>query len=186
MKKGKVNYWIVCIFFFAGALISYLLSQFEFLQIDAKVNVTESIFSIITIVIGLYIAIALKKRQDRNLNLYNHLQTKLNSFWECFLSFSNQLEILEQISLSEINKQMKNANQKISPLKKIFLSFDLNENYVNNIENDIDNLEDLLTNKSKIKDNIVDYSNIKASIISSIDKINESFADAFKNLNDLI
>jgi len=186
MKKGRINFWVVCISFFAGALISYLFMQFEFLEVDPTVNVTESILSIITLIIGLYIAVALKKRQDKNQNLYNHLQSKLNLCWESFLSFSNQIEILDQIPITEINKQMKIADQKISPLKKIFLSFELDAKYVNDIEANIDNLEHQLINKSKISNNVVDYSIIKGSIISSIDKINESFANAFKNLNDII
>jgi hypothetical protein len=183
MKKGKFNFFFICIVFLSGCLVSYILCQIKFLDIDNKVNVTETILSIITAFVGLYIAVSLQRRQSRNQNLYNYLESKLDTTWECFSNFSSQIEILTEIPLNEITREMKKLNKKIGPLKKIFDSFDLNATSISTIEQNIDNLESQLTGQSSITNNIVDYSAIKNNIHSLIGIIDESFANALKNLN---
>jgi len=186
MKRGRINYWVVCISFFLGALISYILTQFEFLEIDTKVNITESIFSISTIIVGLYIAVALKKNQDRNQNLYKHLHSKLDLTWESFLTFSNRLKFSDHIILFDVVKEMKGFDQKLSPLKIMFASFNLETTFLLKIEQSIDILEAQLCDESVIEDNIINYSAIKAKILKSIDEIDEFFAKSFNYLNHIV
>jgi hypothetical protein len=185
MRKGKNNFWLYTIIFLTGALVSYILCQFTILDIDNKVNVTETILSLITAFVGLYIAVSLQKRQNRNQNLYNNLEKKLESLWELFSSFSNQLEINSQVPLNDINIATKKINQKIAPLKKLFSTFNLDQNGIEQIEKEIDSLEDKLINQSVITLNVVDYSSIKPSIISSIDNTDTSFANCLRELNNL-
>lgn len=185
MKNEKNNYWLYLVIFLTGALISYILCQFKFLDIDAKLNISETILAAITALVGLYIAVSLQKRQNRNQNLYNNLEKKLESLWELFSTFSNRLEIDNQIPLNEVNVATKKINQKLAPVKKMFSSFNLNLTCINIIETAIDSLEEKLMNQSVISENVINYSVIKSSVITSIEDCDSSFADCLRELSNL-
>ncbi len=186
MKDEKNNLWIYIITFLLGALISYVFCQFHLLEIDPKVNVTETILSIITALVGLHIAVSLQRRQSRTQNLYSNLEKKFDSLWEKFSQFAYQLESSTNIPLNEVNKSTKEFNQKIATLKMMLSAFKFNTSCIEDIEHKIDALETELTSNSQISHNIISYSSNKASVNSCIEQIHQSFANYFKELNKMI
>lgn len=183
MRKGN-SFWLNIIYFLAGALISYIFSQWQLLKIELEVNVTETIMAAITAVVGLYIAVSLQTRHSRNQNLYNYLQSKLDNSWQSFNALAKHLEIDDQIEVATVTKTVKEVYQNISSLKLILNSYNHNDRYIAQIEKEIDDLEGLLvSNQTRISNNIIFYSNSKATVISYINQVHSSFAVALREIN---
>ena len=184
MKYGN-NIFIILVAFFVGALVSYIFCQITLLEIDPKVNVAGSLISTLTIIIGLYIAISLKKIQTRSSNLHSYVQNKIDKAWDAFSSFAQQILIKDKEELTQITKATKEVSMHIASLKKIFVPFKLDGQCLIDLENQIDTLENLLTTQPIISPNIVNYSNIKSSLSKDIDKIHNNFASAFIIINKI-
>lgn len=184
MKKNN-SIWLLIIAFISGSLISYILTKFHYLQIDYKVNVTNSLISIITASIALYIAISLKKDQTKSLNLHNYLQPKLDVVWSLFLNLSHKLNLNDQIELIEVNKAVKEIYQNITPLKKMFTSFGLNNPSLSNLEKKIEEIEDILVDKSEISDNVISYSSQKDKLKIALDEGHTLFVETLKVINKI-
>ncbi len=186
MKGEKSNYWTYAIVFLLGALISYILCQFKLLEIDPKVNITETILSVITALVGLYIAVSLQRRQNQSQNLYSNIEKKFDSLWGLFSQFASQLELSVNMPLNEVNKSTKEFNQKIATLKIMLSAFNLNTDCIKDIESKIDKLENELTSNSQISTNILDYTSNKAAVHSAIEQTHQAFANYFKELNKMV
>ena len=184
MKKGN-SIWLNITFFLIGTLVSYILCQYKCLDIDPKVNVPATLISLITVLIGLFLAISLKKIQSKSSNLHNYLQPKLDFTWQLFLSLSHQLSLQDQIELSELNKAIKGITQNITPLKKMFTSFGLSNPCIDKLETGIEKLESFLVNECKIEGNIINYSSKKQELRLKLDSIHTMFVDSLKEINKI-
>lgn len=184
MKRNN-NIWLNIIVFTFGCLFSYISCQFQFLEIDFKVNVTSSLISICASIIGLYIAITLKKVQTKSSNIHSYLQPKLDIIWKLFLNFSNTLNINDQIELKEVNLNVKEIYLNINPLKKMFESFGLDTKTLSSLEIKIEDVEKILTEDSKIKNNIINYRTQKTELIIKIDECHSLFVENLKLINSI-
>ena len=184
MRKGA-SLWPFVIAFLVGCLLTYIVVQFCYLEIDYKVNVVTSLISLMTASIGLYIAITLRKSQTKTSNLHGYLQPKLDVVWKLFLTFSHQVSLNDQIELSEINKAIKEITLNITPLKKMFESFGLDDSCIGSLANKIDEIEGILVNETTINCNIVEYSHIKNSLRTTIDEAHSLFVYSLKVINQL-
>lgn len=184
MNQGN-SYILNIIFIILGALLSYVLCQFNYLQLDPKINIINSLISTATVVVGLYIAISLKKNQTKSSNLHSYLQPKLDLVWNLFLNISHKLSLNDKIELVEISKSIKEINQNLTPLKKMFYSFKVNNNCIEEIETRIENLESFLVDECKIEKNIIFYYENKDKLRIKLDEIHSFFAESLKIINNI-
>jgi hypothetical protein len=75
MKK-EINWWVGLLGFIAGSLICYIALQFSLFEINFEIKVVESLISIGTAIIALYIAISIQRRLTRNQNQYTYVEKK--------------------------------------------------------------------------------------------------------------
>ena len=183
MKK-KGNIWLCIIFFFIGTIVSYYLCQWKYFEIDTKINVSTTLISSITLLIGLFIATTLKRNQNKTSNLHNYLLPKLNSIWEKYISLSHQLDLSDQIKVSDLSKAIKELTQNTTSLKKMFFSFELSCSCIEFVEHDFELLEKFLV-KCPISKNVINYKSQKAGLSKRLEEIHAHFADTLKKINSL-
>lgn len=184
LKHGpKILVGFICLL--AGAAISYIASQHQYFDIKTEFNVIEALISTATIGIGLYIAIILEKSKNRGQNFYNYVEGKYDALWEDFIKFSEVLENSTNLPLSESSKWFKKIDQKLTPLIKVFESFEYDATCLTKIETKIESLEKLISENSHIENQIVDLSFDKDQIVTDLDEINELFAKSFKDLSSI-
>ncbi|MBL7914577.1 MAG: hypothetical protein JNL49_05975 [Bacteroidia bacterium] len=188
MKKGNNIYFII-ISFILGIFSNYIITQFKYFKVDLEVNLVETVISLITAVVGIYIATSLNKFHTRSVNLHNYLQPKLDSIWISFTNFNSQLVSKDFIEISEIARITKEFDLNIEPLKQMFSSFNLNHECLNAIEVEIESLVKFITDNPKINPiskNIVNYSASSSEIKRRTNLVNEKFALAIKNINNIV
>lgn len=183
--KNENNIWVLIIYLLIGALFSYAFCQHSLLIIDPKVNVVTSLISISTAAIGLYLAISLKKIQNKSSNLHSYLQPKLDLVWNLFLNLSHKLSLNDQIELTELNKSIKEITQDIVPLKKMFESFGIQDLCIDKLETKIENLEQFLVDSCDIKDNIINFHAYKAELRTQLDETHALFVECLKTINTI-
>ncbi|WP_289062677.1 hypothetical protein [uncultured Zobellia sp.] len=183
-KKGS-NILIAFLFFIIGSILSYILCQYSYLDINLEFNIVEILLSTATIGIGLYIALVFDKNRAKSQNLYAFIETKYDTLWEIFIQFSLILELSRNVELSEISKKFKSLDKKLTPLIKIVESNGHQSDFLKNLETRIDELENLISNSNNITNNIVDLSIDRDIIDDKLQQINELFAKSFKEINNL-
>lgn len=181
LKKGN-SFFIGFIWFLIGAIISYFLCQYQYLNINNEVNVVELLLSLSTIAIGLYIAFILEKNRNKSQNFYNYVEGKYDKLWETFIQFSEILEVTQNVELHETSKWFKKIDQKLTPLIKVYDSFEYDSISLTEIEKEIDSLESFISNNKNISENILDLSLDRNLINQKLVSINELFAKSFKDL----
>lgn len=180
MKISK--YFLSMLWFFIGALISYMLSQFSYFNVNTEINIVETIIAAISIIIGLYIAITIQKRYNRNQNLYTYLVGRLDSIWSDFNAFSNQVDATDQIELNRVNKVLKDLQKRNSDLNNLLIQ-------LGSINNQFETLSEILRKTfegSLIKDNIVYYDANKETISGINKSITDNLADIFNQINNKV
>ncbi len=184
MKKVNSRIWLPLITFLVGILICYYSLQFELLEIDLKFNVFEITISIITALIGLYIATTLSKSQSQNQKLAEFLQRRTEKLWIDFYSFKNTIEFQNTITISVLSKNFKILSIEIDSLKNIYYVFKLHLDLIEQLEQEIDNLQEKIE-KSPISNNVISYQKDKESIIKKFEFIETLFANLFHRINQL-
>lgn len=184
MKKGN-PYLIGLIFFIFGATISYVACQYSFLKIDTEINVIDVATSILGLTIGLYIAITLESKRNRNQNFYSYVEGKFDLLWQDFITLNGLLDYNNSIELKETSKQIKLITQKITTLKKIFEASDVDFKTLIDIENKIDELDDFLSTLSDTNNNILNLDTNRDELTNKLNKANETFASCYKSLNQI-
>jgi len=177
--KVKNNLFIGTTAFLAGALVCYFFAQWSLLKIDTQVNVVDTIMAVISIIIGIFIAVHLQKRYTQNQNLYNYLVSKLDLLWSDFNFFFSQIEQTDTIELKQVTSFVKQFQMRNSALVKLLQPIALS----NNLERLTDDLESLLAN-GLIKQNIVYYDGTKDSIINCGVRIQAEFTKIYLSINE--
>jgi len=185
MKKEH-EWFKYAIIFILGCLVSYFLSQFKFLKINTEVNVVESLLALITAFIGLYIAISIQKKSNRNQSLHNLLQSKLDSILSTHSTFENKIANQSTIKLDLATRYTKTLYQDLSNLKTLFNSFNLQCNCVDEIEKSLDELDNLLTNNIPVSSNTLQLTQQKNSIIKKLNSMTNRIAAAYVVVNKVL
>lgn len=183
MKKG-INLWAGLLWFIAGSLTCYIALQFSLFEIDFEFKVVESLISVSTAIIALYIAITIQRKLTKNQNQYTYIEKKIDNLWSNFNTFSQSLSFNDNIEISAISKYSKEAFHTISFVKNIFSSYDLNIDCISELETKIEDLETFIF-ALPISDNIISYSGNKADVETKIHKINQSFSSILKFIQSI-
>jgi hypothetical protein len=185
MKKES-NFFIIILSFLIGFGTSYFLTQFHYLDIDFQINAVETLLSIITAIIGLYIAISIQKKNNRNQSLHNLLQGKLDSFLSSYSTFEKSITVQSSMRLSLATSSIKTLNQDLCNLKALFNSFSLQCNCVDSIENCLDDLDDLLTAYTPVINNNLQLSQSRSALTRKSNAVTKCIADAYVEINKIL
>ena len=182
MKKES-NYWYLALSFLSGSLISFVLTQFEYFKIDPQINVVETLISIITAVIGLYIAISIQKKITKSQNQYSYIQLKLDNLWSSFNVFAQLFNYDDKIELSVLTKFNKDCYQSISFLKSIYSAYELDDNCLIELENNIEQFETFICSLP-VSSNIYSLIGKEVEINISIISISKCFSTILKEIHN--
>lgn len=182
MKKEN-NYWHLTLSFLLGCLICFFCSQFKYFKIDTQINVIGTLLSIITALIGFYIAISIQKKHTKTQNQYSFIQAKLDSLWSEFNVFSQIFNYDDKIEIGALTKFTKDAYLSISFLKNIYASFDLKIGKLSLLEKNIEKFEEFICSLP-ISENIYSTTDNETIISSHILSISKSFSDILKEIHN--
>ncbi len=182
MKKEN-NYWFLTLSFLSGALICYSLTQYEYFLINTEINVIEAFMSVITALVGFYIAISIQKKINKSQNQYSFIQTKLDALWSEFNNFSQILNFDNKIEIVVLTKFTKGSYQSISFLKNIYAAYDLKDDSLTSLEKNIEDFEKFICNLP-ISDNVYSILEKKDEIDNQILSISKSFRIILKEMNN--
>jgi hypothetical protein len=182
MKFTNNHFFWNGLIFLSGCLITYYATQYEYLNIETDVNVIESIISIFGILVGLFIAVSLQKRYNRNQNLYTYLVNRLDLMWSDFVSFHSTIEESDKIEFFKVTKVVTDLQRRNTELKKLISHL---EGVPNQIDSLTDSLQDLF-DKCLKKDGIVYYDPKKKEILQMTESVNNSFVVIFKAINKIL
>lgn len=183
MKKDS-KVWYSLLWFLAGSLTCYIALQFTFFDIDAKLNVPETLLSIGTAIIGLYIANTIQKRLTKNQNQYTYVESKLDGIWAGFNSFSQTLIYGNSIEVNNVNKYSKEAIHSIGFVKNILTSYELDISCVSELEQQLEAFEEYILTLP-ITTNVISISKNKEDIESKIVIINQCFSQVLKLIHNI-
>jgi len=183
MKKGSVILLsITC--FVVGSVLSYIASQYKFLEINKEVSVFDIAISVLGLVIGFYIAVTMERQKSRGQNFYSYVEGKFDMLWQDFIKLSETLDYSSNIELIEISKSFKEIYKKITPLKTIFIASDYNEDCIITIENKISAFDEYITGL-KSQNNVLNIDSCRDEVVKKSNEINECFAHSYKSLNHI-
>lgn len=182
MKKEN-NYWFLSLSFLLGALFCYSFTQYEYFLINTEINAIETFMSVITALVGFYIAISIQKKITRSQNQYSFIQSKLDTLWSEFNNFSQILNFDNNIELIVLTKFTKDSYQSISFLKNIYAAYDLKDNSLTNLEKNIEEFEKYIC-ALPISDNVYSILENKTEINNQILSISKSFRVILKEINN--
>jgi hypothetical protein len=170
--------------FFIGVFICYLTLQFTLFETKYELDIPNIILSIITLLIGLYIAITLPKILNRSQNQHTYLVSKLDTLWNSFNDFSQKTSYDTRIDISSIRTLMSDVIHPISFLKSVYESFGINDNCLCDLEQKLENLESNLSNLPA-QNNVIDFSTESSNIQNNMSEINKCFSQVLKEIQDL-
>lgn len=183
MKRGA-NVWWILIFFLGGALTCYIALQYKYFEIDAKLNIPETLISIGTAAIGLYIANTIQKRLTKNQNQYTYVEGKLDDIWSAFNSFSQNILYNDNIEVSAFSKYYKEAIHSIGFVKNILISYELNIASILELEKELENFEAFVLTLP-IEFNVISTMESKKAIEANIISINQSLSKVLKLIQNI-
>ena len=181
--KWKNKIWIL-VSFFVGVFICYLTLQYSYFETKKELDIPNIILSIITLLIGLFIAVTLQKRLNKSQNQHTYLVSKLDTLWNSFNDFSQKLSYDTRVDISSIRKLMSDVIHPMSFLKSVFESFEVDDNCVCDLESKLENLESKLSNISA-ENNVIDFTTENSIIQNNILEINKCFSKVLKEIQDL-
>lgn len=185
MKKEN-SFIIPVLSFVVGFGACYIATQYSFFNINTEVNVVETLLSVATALIGLYIAISIQKKNNRSQSLHNLLQSKMDSFLNNYSVFESNFTSQSTIRLSVATRSIKSLNQEINGLKALFKSFSVNCACIDSIEQSIDDLDELLTGNTPVVNNAIQLSSKKSAILRKSTDITQKIANAYVEINKVL
>ncbi|HRF22991.1 MAG TPA: hypothetical protein PLR98_02475 [Chitinophagaceae bacterium] len=183
MKKGN-KLWFNVIWFLAGSFTCYITLQYTFFEIDAKLNIPETLISIGTAIIGLYIANTIQKRLTKNQNQYTYVEGKLDAIWAGFNNFSQGVLYNDSIEVNVLSKYSKEAIHSIGFVKSILISYELNVTCVSELETELESFEAYLLSLP-ISANIISTIQSKSDVEGKIVSLNQCFAKVLKLIHNI-
>jgi hypothetical protein len=107
----QINFYAILSFLF-GLLICYISTQYKYFNINTEVNVIGCILSVLTIFVGIWIAIAIPKSQNRAKGVYDTVQNDLMYAFKDYLALKGKLSIDTNITVAEANSLFKKLFKK--------------------------------------------------------------------------
>lgn len=182
--QWKENKWRFLIIFFTGILVCYILTQFNYLEINYSVSVPETIMAILGLGVGLFIADTIQKNITRNQNRYSLLESKLDDSWTKFIKLSKLISVDDKIPLESLSSYNEDIVHQISFLKNIFQGFNMDCTCIELLESKLEEFENKF-DTLKTEDNIKYYKEEKNVIEEKIMVINQSFSRVLNTIQKI-
>jgi len=170
--------------FFIGVFVCYLTLQYSYFEIKKELDVPAIIISVITLLIGLFIAVTLQKKVNKGQNQLTYLTGKLDRIWNSFNDFSETLIYEDNVDISSIRSFLKNVVHPMAFFKRIIQSFGVEVKSVTELENRLEALEEKLSNLPA-KDNILNLDSSFEEIKEEIIEINNCFAKILREIQEI-
>jgi hypothetical protein len=170
--------------FLVGSFVCYLTLQVSFFEIKKELDIPNIILSIITLIIGLFIAITLQKRINKGQNQYSYISNKLDAVWNSFNDFSEKISYDNKMDISSIRVLIKEVIRPTSFMKHIFGSFKINDTCICDLEEKLDAFETKLSD-CPAENNIIDISSEKGQIENMVLGINICFLKILNEIQEL-
>jgi hypothetical protein len=182
MNKNKLITFTIPLLI--GSLISYILTQFSLLKINYEINISESIIDIITVIIGLFIAINIQQNHNKNQKQYTIIEKKMDPIWEYFISEINNLDSNNSnLTLRQVTELHKKVSLKIDHLIEIFDSFELPPSSINQLKTEINNLLEFIEQRPEKQNNVIYFTKEDIVYINKkYNEINKLFAVCLNNI----
>jgi hypothetical protein len=175
MKQN--SFWIkASIFFFAGAFACYLTLQIQLFDLKLELDVPNLLLSIITLLVGLYIADTLQKRVSRVQNNYSYIVGKIDAIWMKFNKLSEKTTYSTRLDISDIKSINTEIIHPLSFLQQAFVSFGFDEKCICELVEKLDELENYLGNLPA-ENNVVSIEDVKEEISVKILGLNLCFSN---------
>jgi len=178
--KFANSVWLVTSFFI-GVFVCYISLQFSFFDIKKELDIPNIVLSIITLIIGFFIANTLQKRVNKNSNQHSFLVRKIDLLWDSFNKFSQKItydDKLEAITLKDFSK---NTIHPIESLLNVFESFEIKNDSLKELQEKLEKLEEKLSNFNA-ENNVLDISQNKVLIENDLLAIGKSFSIVMKKI----
>lgn len=174
----------IAVSFLVGVLVCYMSLQFSYFDIKKELDVPNIVISTITLLVGLFIAITIQKRVTKNQNSHSYLISKIDKQWNSFNEISENLSVNDKIDISTLQLLIKNVIHPTSYLSRLFTSFDIDCNCITDLDQNLEELEDKLSNMPASQ-NIIDISSERINIEDKLLKINHCFVKVLKQVQNM-
>jgi hypothetical protein len=174
----------LAISFFIGCLACYISLQYSYFQIKKELDVPSIIISIVTLLIGLFIALTIQKRVTKGQNNHSFLVNKIDKLWTAFNEFAEGLSYEDRVDITTLKNFIKNVVHPVSSLNKVFNSFEIESKCVSDLEENLDNFETMLSN-IPANQNVIDISNNRVDIEAKILEINRCFGLTLRQIQNI-
>lgn len=178
MKKGN-NLLSSILWFLAGSIASYFTLQFSLFDIDYEIKIIDTLVSVGTAIIALYVAITIQRKFTKNQNQYTYVERKIDALWANFNNFSMSLIFNDNVELNIVSKYSKELLHSVSFLKNIFTAYELDSNCILVLESKFDDLDQFVLSL-EISENIISLASEKVTVQNKIADINLSFSLVLK------
>lgn len=174
--SGGLNLLVAVLIFIAGCASCYICMQFEYLEIDNKVNVAESALALSTIIVGLYLGITISSRFNNKNYLIHFIEPKLEECWKKCNNVGNIIEANTHIDVPTFTKNIKEVDIALAHLEKIFLTFEKNKQCIKAWQDSVDSLERFMMG-APIQNDIIDFTAIKLQLIKKLETVDERYVE---------
>ena len=185
MRKGN-NIFILALVFILGFGAAYFLIQFSYFDMDMSINVIDTLLSIATALIGLYIAVSIQKKNSRNQSLHDLLQSNLTSLLVDFSKFEKKLSVQSSMQLNVATSSIKSLYQELVRMRSLFNSFSRDCGCIDIIEEKLDQLDDILTGSTQVVNNSIQINHNKQLILSKTNEVTVSITDTYAVINRIL
>lgn len=170
--------------FLGGVLVCFCSLQFAFFEIKKEIDLPNLILSIITVLIGLFIAVTIQKRIAKSQNQHSYLVNKLDTIWASFNLFSDKLLNDKKVNVSDIRNFMKDVIRPTVFMKSLFNSFEIDKECICTLEKKLEKFEEKISNYSA-SENVISTIGHERIIEKDVLKINKHFSLVLKEIQKL-
>ncbi|MGL5561319.1 MAG: hypothetical protein ACRDCN_01685 [Tannerellaceae bacterium] len=178
--KDKLIYGAIG--FFLGALCCYIGLQFTYFEIDRKVSIVNSFISALGIIVGLYIAISLRKQTSQQANSYNFVLQQFTELRSEYLKLESIVLKENKMPLSNLVKMRKAIELSRKNFETTLPLFNLETETSVQLGSELEELNDIIE-ALPISNNIYSLTDSDSSLKSKTSKIREIITKQFQEIN---
>lgn len=166
-----------------GSLITYLTCQFSYFEINWELDVPNLVLSLLSLVVGVWIAIELQGKMGKSQNNHSFLVQKLDIIWNEFDLWCQRIEIDGRVKRDDYTNFKLKIENPSEHLKSIFGALELEQDCIAQLSNRLSELNVWLENNT-IQDNVIIIDNL-ADFRKEINETTTYFVTILKEIQQL-
>lgn len=160
----------------------YISLQYSFFEIEWKINVVESLIALARILVGVFIAVNLRKWVSQQTNSYNFVMQHFNELWGEYKGFEKNVLSQSRVQVSLMANKYKEIELMREKLVKVLSLTQVNEKYLTKIEDEFEAMNDLIE-QQPTADNLYDLEGIKLVLKGQTTNLSNHFIALFNDIN---